>query len=340
MGSVKDLKVLKAPEKKEVGTGRFYFSDRYSIFDWGEMPDHIPNKGKSLCLLSAYFFEKLQNYNVNSHYRGLIENDQLKTVEQLENPSEIMEVDLVKVIEPEYNNGKYDYSPYQKNPVNCLIPLEIIYRNTLPENSSFRKRVKNNEINIKDYGLSKLPGPAEKLSTPIFDVSTKLEATDRYISWQEASRIAGLNKDELQAAKKVLTTVNNLINEEVKKAGLSNLDGKIELAFDKNRNIIVVDAIGTPDECRFSYNNFSISKEAIRKYYRNTTWYREVSKAKEAAGPDWRSYVNSNPEPLPEELKTLVSQLYMACTNKITGRKWFNDIPSFETIKEKISSWL
>lgn len=340
MGSVKDLKVLENPDKNKAGIGRFHFSDRYSVFDWGEMPDNIPNKGKTLCLLSAYFFEKLKNKKVNSHYRGLVEDNSVKKISQLKKPSAVMEVNLVRVIEPDYKDGQYDYSPYQSKPGNCLIPLEIIYRNTLPENSSFRRRVKDGEINIDDYGLKELPEPGQKLSTPIFDVSTKLEATDRYISWEEAARIAGLNENELQTVRKVLSIVNNLISQEVKNIGLNNLDGKIELAFDKNRNIMVVDAIGTPDECRFSYDSFSISKEAIRKYYRDTEWYREVTEVKKTAGPDWRSRVNSKPDPLPEELKTLVSQLYMACANNITGREWFKDIPSFEEIKKGINKWL
>jgi len=39
MGSVKDLEVLKRPTKGKMGLAWFRFSDRYSIFDWGEMPD-------------------------------------------------------------------------------------------------------------------------------------------------------------------------------------------------------------------------------------------------------------------------------------------------------------
>ena len=56
MGSVKDLIIIKKPYGNELGIGRFVFSNRYSVFDWGEMPDHIKNKGASLCLISAYFF--------------------------------------------------------------------------------------------------------------------------------------------------------------------------------------------------------------------------------------------------------------------------------------------
>jgi phosphoribosylaminoimidazole-succinocarboxamide synthase len=41
MGSVKDLTILKKPEGLQEGLGKFSFSDRYSVFDWGQMPDHI-----------------------------------------------------------------------------------------------------------------------------------------------------------------------------------------------------------------------------------------------------------------------------------------------------------
>jgi phosphoribosylaminoimidazole-succinocarboxamide synthase len=37
----------------------FEFSDDYSVFDWGKMPDQIVNKGKALTLIGAFFFEKL-----------------------------------------------------------------------------------------------------------------------------------------------------------------------------------------------------------------------------------------------------------------------------------------
>ncbi len=56
-----------------MGTGRFLFSDRYSVFDWGEMPDHIDGKGAALCLMGAYCFEQLEKIGVKTHYKGLVE---------------------------------------------------------------------------------------------------------------------------------------------------------------------------------------------------------------------------------------------------------------------------
>jgi phosphoribosylaminoimidazole-succinocarboxamide synthase len=51
MGSVKDLEVIQKPTLTEMGIGRFVFSDRYSVFDWGEMPDHIDGFMPYGCLL-------------------------------------------------------------------------------------------------------------------------------------------------------------------------------------------------------------------------------------------------------------------------------------------------
>ena len=70
MGSVKDLEVIKKPTPEAMGIGRFHFSDRYSVFDWGEMPDHIGAKGAALCLMGAYCFEQLEKKGVKTHYRG------------------------------------------------------------------------------------------------------------------------------------------------------------------------------------------------------------------------------------------------------------------------------
>ncbi|GFP24471.1 phosphoribosylaminoimidazole-succinocarboxamide synthase [Candidatus Hakubella thermalkaliphila] len=61
---MKDLVVLKKPEGGRTGIGRFIFSDRYSVFDWGEMPDHIKNKGTALCIIGACLFEKLEEMGI------------------------------------------------------------------------------------------------------------------------------------------------------------------------------------------------------------------------------------------------------------------------------------
>ncbi len=343
MGSVKDLEVLKKPTADSMGVGRFHFSDRYSVFDWGEMPDHIEGKGAALCLMGAYAFERLEERGIRTHYRGLV-NSKCKVVrfDELEEPSSIMEISLVNVYRPKtyVKNGKlqYDYSIYTPNLKNFLIPLEIIYRNGLPEGSSVFKRLEQGLITLKDLGLDHMPKPGEKLHKPIFDVSTKLEEGDRYISWTEAQKIAGLTDAEVEEIKVTLLEVDNTITEIASKAGLENEDGKIELAFDPLRRLMVVDVVGTLDECRFTYQGLHVSKEVARQFYKRTEWYSAVEEAKKKAREqgieDWRRLVEIKPSKLDPELKRIISQMYMAAANALTNRKLF-DAPSLAEIVKK-----
>ncbi len=336
MGSVKDLEIIKKPTQNSMGIGRFHFSDRYSAFDWGEMPDHIEGKGEALCMMGAYCFEKLEAENVRTHYRGLVdEKGKIAAFKELKQPTSTMEVSLVNVYKPETHmkQGKidYDYSVYNRDLKNCLIPLEIIYRNGLPEGSSVFKRLEQGKVTLRDLGLDHYPNPGERFAKPIFDVSTKLEQTDRYVTWEEANKIAGLTNLELIAVKTVLSKVNDVITEMACHARLVNEDGKIELAFDNQRKLMVVDVVGTLDECRFTYNGFHVSKEIARQFYKKTGWYRDVEEAKKTAEnqgvKDWRTICKSQPPKLTPQLRDIISEMYMAAANEMTNRKIFDAPP-------------
>jgi phosphoribosylaminoimidazole-succinocarboxamide synthase len=332
MGSVKDLQVIQKPTLTEMGTGRFVFSDRYSVFDWGEMPDHIEGKGAALCLMGAYCFEQLGKIGIKTHYKGLVnEKGKAVTLSELSAPSNIMEVALVNVHRPKIDvaNGKivHDYSMYTSTLKNCLIPLEVIYRNGLPEGSSVFKRLAQGKVTLKDLGLDHQPKPGETLAKPIFDVSTKLEETDRYITWTEAQKIAGLTEPEVTEVKTVLLRADETITKAAANADLKNEDGKIELAFDDKRKLILVDVLGTLDECRFTYEGVHVSKEVARQFYKKTNWYNDLEQAKkdaEARGvQDWKSLCKSQPSKLDPKLKTIISQMYMAAANEMTNAKLF-----------------
>jgi phosphoribosylaminoimidazole-succinocarboxamide synthase len=332
MGSVKDLIVEKKAEKEKPGIGFFVFSDRYSVFDWGEMPDKIEKKGAALCLVAAYFFERLEELGIKTHYLGLLEDNERKRLFELKAPTNIMAIKLLRVLKPTIKNGNYDYSCYKKERKNFLIPLEVIYRNSLPEGSSVFKRLREGVLKLEDLGLKEMPRPNTILEKPIIEFSTKLEATDRYITFEEAKAIANLSEEELMAIKEKTLLINKLISEEVSKIGLFNEDGKIEFGFDEERNLIVVDALGTLDECRFTYEQIPISKEIARHYYRKTAWYEEVEKAKKLDPVNWKKLVKENPPPLPSELKTLIENIYLAYCNELTKRSFFSSPPLKELL--------
>jgi phosphoribosylaminoimidazole-succinocarboxamide synthase len=341
MGSVKEVEIIKAAAGSAEGIGTFSFSDRYSVFDWGEMPDHIEHKGSALCTLSSYFFNLLSKKGIKSHFIGLIGPDGKEMdYEEAKVPADKMKVKVVRVIKPMYVKEKniYDYSGYAGIKNNFLVPLEVIYRNSLPEGSSVFKRLKNGSTTFRELGLDHEPKPGEKLHTPLLDVSTKLEHTDRYISWSEAGDISGLNEDMIKKVKSLILEINAIITEDCIKTGIENVDGKFEFGIDSNGDIMVVDVLGTPDECRFVFDGFHISKEIARRHYRNTAWAQEVEKAKKESGNNWKSLVKTAPDPLPEKMRSLISMMYQAVTNELTGKKFFN-VPGLKNIISELKNY-
>lgn len=112
--------------------------------------------------------------------------------------------------------------------------------------------------------------------------------------------------------KNFTNTVNDLITEEFSKIGLVNEDGKIEVGFDQKRRLMLVDVLGTLDECRFTFpvcrdghgtgrDGLPVSKEIARIYYRNTAWYQATEVAKKKDRQRWKEICRLSPEPLPPD---------------------------------------
>ena len=170
-----------------------------------------------------------------------------------------------------------------------------------------------------------------------------MEESDRYITWSEAQSIAGLTDEETVEIKAVLLETNGLITKIASRANLTNEDGKVELAFDPQRKLILIDAIGTTDECRFTYKGFHVSKEIARQYYRKTKWYRNVEKAKREADAkgikDWKSLCKSQPPHLDLILERIICDTYKAAANELTELGLF-DAPSLADVIEDYQTYL
>lgn len=341
MGSVKELIVFAKPTLDAYGLGNFRFSDRFSVFDYGEMPDLISGKGSALAIMAAVGFERLADLtDVKSHYEGLTKkNNETVSVFELTEPSDVMDVKLVNVIKPIFEDGSYDYSEYcQMILQNCLIPFEVIYRNRLPKGSSVFGRLEKKTLHYSELGLNLCPVEGQTLLKPYFELTTKLEKTDRFVSFDQAAHLIGIFESEIEEIKYVLKQVERVISTIAAEAGLDNDDGKIELAFSPDKEIIVVDVFGTPDECRFTYKGVQLSKEILRQYYKKTTWYNDVVKAKDKAVAekveDWQQFC-SKPEPLPKDLLKLVSNLYMSMANAFVKKNLFEGVPNLDVVSEE-----
>ncbi len=339
MGSVKDLIRLCEPTPVKGGLGIFHFSDRYSVFDWGEMPDHIAHKGEALCVMGAYFFERLEEVGIKTHYVGLLDSfGDVVRLAGLENACCDMKVELVEVRRPTFFEGKYNYSHLTPAGVNFLLPLELIYRRSLPAGSSVFGRLERGELTLNDLGLDHIPVIGEKLARPFLDVSTKLEHTDRYISWSEAARISGISPFLEHDISGMVHLVNSIVEQVACGIGCVYEDGKIELAVNDQLELMVVDIVGGLDECRVTFDGVQLSKEVAREFYRGGEWHTAVGAAKKLAYEkgvrDWKQFCIVQPEPLPVALKNVISQIYMSYANAITGRDFFDTPTLAEVVKE------
>ncbi|MFB6214616.1 MAG: phosphoribosylaminoimidazolesuccinocarboxamide synthase, partial [Candidatus Bipolaricaulia bacterium] len=194
MGSVKNLFVQKNPTRDELGLGEFVFSDRYSVFDWGKMPDLIPDKGKVLAMMGGYNFELLEREEVKTHYLGLLEaggsRDPAETG-SLSSPTNKMSIRLAHEPEIRESESGYQYEDLS-DWNNFLIPLEIVFRNYIPLGSSIRRRYEPGDVGLE---LGEWPEEEIELEGPLVEYSTKLERQDRYLSREEAFEISGLTEE-------------------------------------------------------------------------------------------------------------------------------------------------
>jgi len=356
-GSVKDLYSCAEP-----GLCLFRYSDRYSIFDWGEMPDLIPGKGDALASMARDFFALLgqpdhwrtwqlpewlakdfrNDVTTREAWRdlkarGVLHHAVLSDATDREDSSTTSRDMIVKKVEvpevPAVHHGNtihYDYYFYENKPENSLVPLEFICRFGCPEGSSLLKRIKNNPGLIHDLGLHEDPKEGTFFDRPVFELSTKLEPTDRLLTYDEAKKLAGLNQSEWDYVTTQTLLVAVRLYEIFERMGLKLWDGKVEWAFGRynpasgHRDFILVDSIG-PDELRLTYDNVQVSKEVLRQHYAGTAWLKATEEAKQLAKQrgqeDWQSIcaneLHQTPAKLDPHYKDLVSKMYQALAHDV-----------------------
>jgi len=337
MTSVKEFRVAESPTTDALGRGSFVFTDDYSVFDWGKMPDEISGKGASLCAMGASNFEALEDAGISTHYRGVVDpssDGAVVSLSAVDDPPREMAIDLTQVPELAHDGRDYDYESFHATAgENYLIPLEIVFRNTVPVGSSLRSRAAPRAVGLD---RDEWPEAAVELPEPVVEFSTKFEESDRYLDRAEADAIAGRAAiDDLEA---LAREVNELVTERAAEGGLTHEDGKIECLY-VDGEIRVADVVGTFDENRFSYDGQQVSKEVVRQYHKRTQpeWVEAVADAKQRAKAedvaDWRTLCEREPQPLAESVLAVASDLYTAGANAYLGRGLF-DAPSLSAAVE------
>jgi phosphoribosylaminoimidazole-succinocarboxamide synthase len=278
----------------------FMFTDNISVFD-KVIPSLIPFKGETLCKEGAYWFERARRMGIKTHFLNYI-------------PPRSMLCKKVDIIPSDQ---------ITRRSKRHLIPLEFICRWYVA--GSLFDRAMEEEISAEALGFASghkiVYG--EPLPEPFLEVSTKLEKTDRLLDKAEALAISGLSSQEYEDAREIVLKIDEDIGKSVEQRGLIHVDGKKELAFDEDRQIMVVDVYGTADEDRFwdksryEEGDFQdLSKEYVRQYYRQTGYKNQLYAARAAGSPE-------PPIPaLPQGIIDETTKIYVQLFEMITGEKF------------------
>ncbi|HUP58029.1 MAG TPA: phosphoribosylaminoimidazolesuccinocarboxamide synthase [Bdellovibrionota bacterium] len=323
-GSVKDVKgpVRASTPRGERDGVVFDYTDAYSVFDWGRMPDLLARKGEALASLAASLFERierpdtwvqfsktpialalrkgnrfgaafnelgeqLQKSGMRTHYQGLLADGKAGPAADAREPSRELFVEQVAVVKPAMVSilGRElpDYSPTRSAPAPRLVPLEVIFRFSCPAGSSLLDRAKDDPGYLASIGYGDLElKPGASWDFPVLEVFTKLESSDRPLSLGEGLAISGLAARQLEELLLKTAWLAGCLRWICSQTGLELADGKFEWALSADGTIFLVDAIG-PDELRLLKDGVQLSKEFLRTHYRATPWYRRVVEAKKNA---------------------------------------------------------
>jgi phosphoribosylaminoimidazole-succinocarboxamide synthase len=342
----------------------FEFSDDYSVFDWGKMPDKIDNKGRALALIGAYFFDNpvfagaqgLTQNGLRTHFKSLSDEDgNALTLKQASKHAGriLMHVERAEIFRPElstvFDQPIFFYPPQWQNEGTRLIPLEVVFRFGMPAGSSLEQRLST----IKDYGktlgFTKEPRPNEWFDFPVLEFFTKLEPKDRFLSVQEAALLSGLTASEFNKMTELALDVALALHEIFARAGIELWDGKVELLASKSSaavcDIVLADSVG-PDELRLLFDGQQLSKEMIRQFYRGSEWEKTLKKAQQIAfergTTAWKEIcireLESLPTPLSAEFKESTCKLYCVLANALIDPAPFENHPDLPTFGKQVKA--
>jgi phosphoribosylaminoimidazole-succinocarboxamide synthase len=259
-------------------------TDRLSAFDV-VLPTGIPNKGKVLNQMSAFWFDFFKDLVPNHVVSTRVEDfpaEVRKFRDQLEGRS--MLVKKAKVF-----------------------PIECVARGFLAGSG-----LKDYNKTGKVCGIDLPPGlrDSDRLPKPIFTPATKAETGhDENISFEEAGRVIG--PDVIHRLKDLTLSIYSRGVEYAGKHGIIICDTKFEFGSIDGR-IHIVDEMLTPDSSRFwpadeyqpGQAQPSFDKQFVRDYLEKIGWN------KQPPAPE-----------LPEEIVNATSAKYVEALRILTGRE-------------------
>jgi phosphoribosylaminoimidazole-succinocarboxamide synthase len=258
-------------------------TDRISAFDW-VMPNGIPDKGRVLTQISAFWFERLAE------------------------PSHVLSLDLAGVTLPASVN-RDELAGRSMVVRKCeVVPIECVVRGYL-DGSGWKEYRQNGAV----CGVSLPTGLVQcsQLPQPIFTPATKEESGhDINISFERMVEIIGQQTaDELRHRS---IDVYTRAAEYAKSRGILIADTKFEWGWHEGK-LILIDEVLTPDSSRFwpadQYQpgrpQPSYDKQFVRDWLETTGWDK-----------------NSPPPTLPDDVVARTRAKYVEAYERLTGNQF------------------
>ncbi len=257
-------------------------SDRISALDF-IMPNDIPDKGKILNGISAFWFDYVKdvipNHVISTNFEEFPEEFRKPEFEGRSMWVKKLKMLPVECIVRGYITGS-GWADYKKTGTVCGLPL--------PE------------------GLQE----SQKLPEPIFTPSTKAEYGDHdeNISFERCCEILG--KELAEKVKNATIDVYKKCADYALEKGLIIADTKFEFGLDENGELVLADEVLTPDSSRFwALDKYEVGRgqdSFDKQYLRN--WLYE------------NGYSDHAPEELPEIVQTTTRNKYLEAYELITGK--------------------
>ena len=254
-------------------------TDRISAFDW-ILPTGIPDKGRVLTQLSAFWFDLLQE------------------------PNHLLSTDIGQVDLPEGT----DTAPLAGRSMlvrkTKVVPIECVVRGYLA-GSGWKEYQQDGAV----CGISLPPGllQGSQLPSPIFTPATKAESGhDENISFERMASVVGQDVSEQLRRRSI--DIYNQGADYARQRGIIIADTKFEWGW-VDDELILIDEVLTPDSSRFwpadqyqtGQSPPSFDKQFVRDWLETTPWDK-----------------NSQPPPLPDEIVAQTRAKYIEAYERLT----------------------
>ena len=260
-------------------------SDRISAYDYALEPA-IPDKGRVLTAISAYFFDELASrMGVRNHLAGPLDDERI----------------------PESVLGRAMVCHELE-----MLPFECVARGYLT-GSGLKEYKRSGEV----CGVELPDGlvEASKLETPIFTPATKAEQGehDENVSFDVVA--ASLGDERAEQLRRATVEIFACAQELAAQRGIILADTKFEFGLDAHGELVLGDEVLTPDSSRYwpadSYAEGKVQPSFDKQYVRN--WLTS-----DASGWDGESI----PPQLPDDVVAATHARYIEAYERLSGAKF------------------